>query len=63
MILENDDFGDSDDFFQVGGDSLTLARIQIELEKQGFCLSYDDLLEHKTINQIGELLERNISSD
>jgi amino acid adenylation domain-containing protein len=63
LILGNDDFGNNDEFFQIGGDSLTLARMQIELEKQGFCLSYDDLLEHKTINQIVDLLERNVSSD
>lgn len=63
LILGDGDFGNSDEFFQIGGDSLTLARMQIELEKQGFCLSYDDLLEYKTINQIVDLLERNISSD
>ncbi|XBX10021.1 non-ribosomal peptide synthetase [Enterocloster clostridioformis] len=57
-ILGIDEISHDDDFFQLGGDSLTLARLQIELEKQGFSLSYDELLEHKTINQIVVLLER-----
>ncbi|BCJ94153.1 hypothetical protein acsn021_17220 [Anaerocolumna cellulosilytica] len=63
LIIGNDDFGNNDEFFQIGGDSLTLARMQIELEKQGICLSYDNLLEHKTVNQIVELIARNVSSE
>lgn len=62
-ILGNDEFGENDEFFQIGGDSLALARMQIEMEKKGFCLDYDDLLKLKTINQIVHMLERNVSSD
>jgi amino acid adenylation domain-containing protein len=51
-ILETDEFGDEQDFYDVGGDSLALGRLQIELEKHNILIDYNRLLMNRTIDKI-----------
>ena len=51
-ILETDEFGDEQDFYDVGGDSLALGRLQIELEKHHILIDYNRLLMNRTIDKI-----------
>lgn len=54
-ILGHEEFSEQDDFFDIGGDSIGLARVQIELEKQGYEFSYNQLMTNRTLSKLREL--------
>ena len=52
-ILEgNKDITIYDDFFDIGGDSIKAARMQILLEKEGISVSLHDIVECRTIDKL-----------
>ncbi|SET14252.1 non-ribosomal peptide synthetase [[Clostridium] polysaccharolyticum] len=54
-VLDLDEFSGQDDFFDIGGDSIGLARVQIELEKQGYAVSYEQLMSNRTFEKMRAL--------
>ena len=53
-VLDNKEFTIYDNFFEIGGDSLSLMRIYSELTKLGYNISYFQLFEYKTVNELYE---------
>ena len=58
-VLERDELGIHDRFFEVGGHSLLLVHVQREIELHGgFRLPLSSLIRHDTIAELGALLDR-----
>jgi acyl-CoA synthetase (AMP-forming)/AMP-acid ligase II/aryl carrier-like protein len=55
--LRSDHIGIRDNFFSIGGDSLTAIRIISEFNSHGYDLNIADLFEHQTIEQICAISE------
>ena len=55
-ILGTDQVCEEDDFFESGGDSIGLARLQINLEKLGYSCHYEDLLNNRTLKSILKII-------
>lgn len=55
-ILELDEVYADDNFFDLGGSSLTVTRIIIEANKENLDISYGDVFSHPTPKQLAELL-------
>ena len=57
-VLGIDKVGITDNFFEIGGDSLLAIKLQIEAFNKGLDLSYKDIFKYPTIKQLSE----NVSS-
>jgi amino acid adenylation domain-containing protein/thioester reductase-like protein len=55
-ILQVERVGATDDFFELGGTSLVVTRLIIDVDKIGHHLAYGDVFEHTTPRQIAALL-------
>jgi acyl carrier protein len=57
--LKYDDFTNDDDFFDLGGHSLIMARIQSALlEEFGTEVPMDELMRHSTVNLVSAHIEK-----
>jgi acyl carrier protein len=57
--LKRDDFSDDDDFFDLGGHSLIMGRIQAQIQGEfGSDVPMDELMRQSTVNLISAYLER-----
>ncbi|MBO4375354.1 MAG: amino acid adenylation domain-containing protein [Lachnospiraceae bacterium] len=54
-ILKTEKVGALDDFFQIGGTSLSATRIMIEASDKGYSLSYGDVFKYKTPRGLASL--------
>ncbi len=50
--LSTQNFGITDDFFRLGGDSLDAINVRIELLSKNIDVDYDDLFKYKTIEKL-----------
>ncbi|MDD9900250.1 MAG: amino acid adenylation domain-containing protein [Alphaproteobacteria bacterium] len=57
-ILKHDDFGITDDFFAIGGDSLDIIRMTLDAERQGLPLTAATLATNRTIQKITQNAEK-----
>jgi acyl carrier protein len=56
--LKRDDFSDDDDFFDLGGHSLIMGRIQAQIHAQlGTGIPMDELMRHSTVKLITAYLQ------
>ncbi len=60
QLLPVSDFGPDDNFFDLGGDSLTAINLQIELLKLNYKLTYADIFECPTIRELTNKISDNI---
>ena len=56
-ILQVERVGATDDFFELGGTSLVVTRLIIDIDKIGHHLVYGDVFDHPTPRQIAALLQ------
>ena len=56
-VLSIEKVGATDDFFELGGTSLVVTRLIIEIDKTGHHLAYGDVFDHPTPRQIADLLK------
>ena len=56
-VLGVENINVNDDFYQHGGNSLLIIKLEVELEKQGLFRSGLNLFEHNTIRQLAARLE------
>lgn len=56
QVLGSDQFGVTDDFFQVGGDSLTAMRVALLLQQQQLDCSTKLLYQHSTVRKLASQL-------
>ena len=53
-VLGSSNIGINDDFFEIGGDSLSAIKLQIEAFNSGINISYKDIFSYPTIAQLSE---------
>ena len=58
-ILNNDNIGINDNFFEIGGDSLTAMKLQVEAISNNLNISYSDIFKYCTV----EALIKNINDN
>lgn len=58
-LLDLSYIGLNDDFFEIGGNSIAAARLQISLEKIGITIDHDTIYAHNTINKLTEYIRKN----
>ena len=51
-ILNNEHIGITDNFFEVGGDSLTAMKLQVEAISVGLNISYSDIFKYATVEAL-----------
>lgn len=58
-LLPVSDIGPDDNFFDLGGDSLSAVNLQIELLKSNFKITYADIFEYPTIKELAQKISSN----
>lgn len=58
-ILNQDEIGINEDFYDLGGDSIKAIRIVSKLKEQGYSLTINDILQHRTVKELSTNLKRN----
>lgn len=58
-VLGRDDFGINDKFFEIGADSLSAIKTQIELLSFGIHIEYKNLLKYQSIKELEGYIKRN----
>lgn len=57
-ILNKTNISTTDDFFEIGGDSLGAMKIQIEALSEGIKIEYSDIFVHSTIKDLANLINK-----
>lgn len=58
-ILDHDEFGPDDSFFDVGGHSLLTTELAIEIENEfGVAIPVDAIFDHQTITELCAFVSR-----
>lgn len=55
-VLNTDDIGITDDFFEIGGDSLTAMKVQVEAISNNLNISYGDIFKNSTVKTLAQCL-------
>lgn len=58
-ILNQDEIGINEDFYDLGGDSIKAIRIVSKLKEQGYSLTINDILQYRTIKELSTNLKQN----
>lgn len=62
-VLESERISVNDDFFDIGGHSLNVIKVEIESEERGLSLTANDVYEYKTIRDIAQFLTKQMDAD
>ena len=57
-ILNNEDIGISDNFFSLGGDSLTAMKVQIEAISHDINITYSDIFNYPTVKELANSINK-----
>ena len=57
-VLNNSDINIEDNFFDIGGDSISAIQVQIEAVKAGINIEYSDIFKYPTIKQLAGNLKK-----
>lgn len=60
-ILSLEEISINDNFFDIGGDSLSALRMQIELMKNNYNVNYGDIFKNNTIHDLANFIDHNTS--
>ena len=60
-ILSLEGISTNDNFFEIGGDSLSALKMQIELMKNNFNVNYGDIFKNNTIHDLANFIEHNVT--
>ncbi|MGX7150371.1 non-ribosomal peptide synthetase [Enterococcus ureasiticus] len=58
-IINLDEIGINEDFYDLGGDSIKAIRIVSKLKEQGYSLTINDILQYRTIKELSQNLKQN----
>ena len=58
-ILNQEEIGINEDFYDLGGDSIKAIRIVSKLKEQGYSLTINDILQYRTIKELSGNLKQN----
>lgn len=58
-VLKKEDISIYDNFFEIGGDSLVVIQLLLELNKNGINIQYYDLFKYNTIEKIYKFIQSN----
>ena len=56
-VLNADECYPDDNFFEIGGTSLSASRVVMQLKADGFAVEYQDIFDHQTPAELAEYLE------
>ncbi|MBP9997300.1 MAG: amino acid adenylation domain-containing protein [Lachnospiraceae bacterium] len=59
-ILKIDQVGANDNFFEIGGSSLTVTSVVVAAQTQGYSVSYSDVFKHATARELARLATGNL---
>ena len=62
-ILNTDDIGITDDFFELGGDSLTAMKLQVEAISNNLNISYGDIFKNSTVKALALCLNNTVEKN
>ena len=62
-VLNYNDIGVTDNFFEFGGDSLTAMKVQVECISNNLSISYGDIFEFLTVENLARHINAKSSSD
>ncbi len=62
-ILNYEDLSITDDFFDIGGDSISAMRLQIEALKNNINISYSDIFTYHSVEKLAKCLNKNTISE
>ena len=62
-VLKVSDITVDDDFFDIGGDSISAIKMQIECVKYGINIEYSDIFKYPTIRLLSDLVKKPICLD
>lgn len=58
-ILGVNEININDDFFEIGGNSISSIKLETDIEEKGFIINPDDISKYRTIKEMSEYLIRN----
>ncbi|WP_300672017.1 non-ribosomal peptide synthetase [Desulfoluna sp.] len=61
MVLGMETVGINDDFFAVGGTSISAAKVAMKCITQKISITYSDIFEHKTVRKLAEFVESDMA--
>lgn len=61
-VLNLDEVSVSDSFFEIGGDSLTAMKLQVEALSNNLSISYGDIFEYTSVRELSNYIKSNIKS-
>ncbi len=62
-ILSLEEISTEDNFFDIGGDSLSALKMQIELMKNNITVNYGDIFKNNTIHDLANFVENNSTTE
>lgn len=62
-ILKKEHISINDNFFNIGGESISIIKLQLMLEKSGFIIEIQDLYRNPTIKELSYFLKNNNKAD
>lgn len=60
-ILSIEEISINDNFFDIGGDSLSALRLQIELMKHNYNINYGDIFKNNTVHDLANFIDNHIN--
>jgi len=62
-ILNIENIGDYDNFFDIGGDSISVIKIISELSKKNIDVTFQDIYKYPSIKELGDMLEKSYTAE
>lgn len=62
-VLNLDEISIDDNFFEIGGDSISAMRLQIEALRNNINITYGDIFKYPVVKQMANFIEKNIVID
>lgn len=56
-VLGIENIGLDDDFFEMGGNSILLIQVEVQMEKRNLLIASDDLFDYTTIRELAKFIE------
>lgn len=60
-VLNYDEIGVTDNFFEFGGDSLTAMKVQVECLSNNLSIAYGDIFEFLTVENLAKHIDEKIN--
>lgn len=62
-ILNIENIGEYDSFFDIGGDSISVIKVISELSKKNIDVTFQDIYKYPSIKELGDMLEKSYTAE